>query len=223
MATYDSTKICYKYNKETYIYEGVDEAQLDLHSLRTSKTPKYILPINCTFVEPPVVDDSGIPLLEEGETLVFNSILESWSPLPKYEAERPKLVKASNVVYSDMNTRFMDYEQDRFLTSDAKAVFQSIYRLITTDSGEIPYYRAYGCNLKRFIQSPLTERTANAIYEYLKEKVEEYEPRGRIVSSEVGADLNNNILRMKLYVQCVATGENGVLPDLYVKVNRNRR
>ena len=296
MATYNSTKICYKYNKETHIYEGVEEAQLDLHSLRVSKTPKYVFPectsgssgsvipnilsinigdtiqdnqllLKCvdynsdylerkslkdydigdffnisnntlvksfkvietssehgyTFVEPPVLDDNGAPLIEEGETLVFNSLLEYWSPLPKYEAERPKLVKASNVCYSDMNTRFMDYEEDKFLTSDAKAVFQSIYRLITTDAGEIPYYRSYGCNLKRFVQKPLTEQTANLIYNYLKDKVEEFEPRGRIISSEVGADLNNNILRMKLYVQCVATGETGVVPDLYVKVNRNRR
>lgn len=226
MATYDSTKICYKYNKETYIYEGTAEATLDRNALVKFKKIKYIFPDNTsygyTLIEPNVVDENGIPVIEENESLVFNPVLEWWSTQKKYVAERPLLVKPSQIVYSDMNTRILDYNKDSFLTDDARAVFQSIYRLITTDEGEIPYYRTYGCNLKRFLQAPLTEDTANVIYEYLVEKVETFETRGELISTEAGADLNNNMLIMKLYVQCKATGETAILPDLYVKVNRNR-
>ena len=225
MITYDSTKICYRYNSETYRYEGVAEATLDKDYLIKFKKVRYVFPDDggCyTLTEPPVVNELGIPVFLEGESAVYNPILDWWSVERKYVPERPLLVKASQVVYSDMNVRILDYERDSFLTDDAKAVFQSIYRLITTDEGEIPYYRTYGCNLKRFLQAPLTEDTATAIYEYLVDRVEKFETRGEITSTEAGADMNNNLIVMKLFVKCKITDETGVLPDLYVKVNRNR-
>lgn len=122
-------------------------------------------------------------------------------------------------VYSDVNTRATENLGTAFLTSDAKAVFQSIWRLITTIEGEIPYYRAYGCNLKRFLQFPLTQRTADTIFEYVQNKVNEFEPRGKIISATADADISRNTLKMKFYVQVQATGETGVLPDLDVIVN----
>lgn len=125
-----------------------------------------------------------------------------------------------SVVYSDINTRIIKTFNEDFLSNDAKAVFQSIWRLITTQEGEIPYYRAYGCNLKRFLQFPLTQTTADTIFEYVQNKVAEYEPRGKIVSASAEADLSRNTLRMQFYVQVQATGETGVLPDLDVIVNR---
>ena len=125
------------------------------------------------------------------------------------------------VVYSDINTRAINKQNTEFLTSDAKAVFQSIWRLLTTIEGEIPYYRGYGCNFKRFLQFHQTSRTADLIFEYAQAKVNEFEPRGRIVSASAEADISKNTLSMKFYVQVEATGETGVLPDLNVIVNGN--
>lgn len=122
----------------------------------------------------------------------------------------------SQVVFSDINTRIIRPKEDKFLTTDAEAVFQSIWRLVTTHEGEIPYFRAYGCNLKRFEQLPLTESTADRIVDYLISKVERWETRGKIISADAKADYNNNSLYLQLYVQCNATGETGVLPDLKV-------
>ena len=122
----------------------------------------------------------------------------------------------SQVVFSDINTRIIRPKEDKFLTTDAEAVFQSIWRLVTTHEGEIPYFRAYGCNLKRFEQLPLTESTADRIVDYFISKVERWETRGKIISADAKADYNNNSLYLQLYVQCNATGETGVLPDLKV-------
>lgn len=121
------------------------------------------------------------------------------------------------VVFSDINVRLFD-NTDKLLSTDAQAVFQSIYRLLTTMEGEIPYHRAYGCNLKRFLQYPLTENTANSIFEYCKTKVKEFEERGTLISANAIADYPNNTLKMQLVVQVTATGETGVLPDLNVRV-----
>nr|DAT66067.1 MAG TPA: baseplate wedge subunit [Caudoviricetes sp.] len=124
----------------------------------------------------------------------------------------------AQVVFSDINTRIINPNVDKFLTTDAETVFQSIWRLITTHEGEIPYFRAYGCNLKRFEQLPLTETTADRIFEYLTKKVETWETRGELVSANAKADYNNNTLYLQLVVRCKATNETGVLPDLKVEL-----
>ena len=122
----------------------------------------------------------------------------------------------AQVVFSDRNARIVRPTEDKFLTTDAEAVFQSLWRLFTTHEGEIPYFRAYGCNLKRFEQLPLTESTADMIFEYLTNKVETWETRGTLESANAKADYNNNALYMQLTVKCNATNETGVLPDLKV-------
>lgn len=122
----------------------------------------------------------------------------------------------TQVVFSDINTRVIKPDKDVFLTTDAEAVFQSLWRLFTTLEGEIPYFRAYGCDLKRFEQLPLTESTAEQIFDYLVNKVTTWETRGKLVSANARADYNNNTLYMQLVVQCKATNETGVLPDLKV-------
>lgn len=122
----------------------------------------------------------------------------------------------SQVVFSDINTRVIRPSVDKFLTTDAEAIFQSLWRLFTTMEGEIPYFRAYGCNLKKFEQLPLTEATADRIFDYLVEKVEKWETRGKLISANAKADYNNNTLYLQIVVQCKATGETGVLPDLKV-------
>ena len=124
----------------------------------------------------------------------------------------------AQVVFSDINTRIINPNVDKFLTTDAEAIFQSIWRLITTHEGEIPYFRAYGCNLKRFEQLPLTETTADRIVEYVTKKVETWETRGELVSANAKADYNNNTLYLQLVVRCKATNETGVLPDLKVEL-----
>ena len=121
----------------------------------------------------------------------------------------------ATVVFSDINTRGI-VENEKFLTTDALAVFQSFWSLITTTEGEIPFFRAYGCNLKRFEQLPLNQLTADMIFDYCQQKVQKWEQRGKLVSANAKADYNNNTLYMQLYVQCTATGETGVLPDLKV-------
>ena len=124
----------------------------------------------------------------------------------------------AQVVFSDINTRIINPNVDKFLTTDAEAIFQSIWRLITTHEGEIPYLRDYGCNLKRFEQLPLTETTADRIFEYVTKKVETWETRGELVSANAKADYNNNTLYLQLVVRCKATNETGVLPDLKVEL-----
>lgn len=207
-------KTCYRYNSETYKYEGEEEAILDVEATLAKGFPVYTVPEYCTMVELPPFDGSQ-------EMAVWNTMMGDWVIQTCTHRQRTILKPTTNdVVFSDINVRVIDYELDKFLSTDAKAVFQSMWRLFTTEEGEIPYFRAYGCRLKKFLHYPLTQNTADAILEYLENKVESFESRGRIVSADAQADISNNVLKMKCYVQVKASGETGVLPDLLVDVNR---
>ena len=71
-------------------------------------------------------------------------------------------------ILQDLNVRdpFVSDSTD-FLLYDTKVVVQSIWRLITTEEGEIPNYRVYGLSIKKFCQYPLTQETIQLIYNYL--------------------------------------------------------
>ena len=72
-------------------------------------------------------------------------------------------------VLQDLNVRdeFVSTSTD-FLLYDEKVIVQSVWRLITTEEGEIPNFRVYGLSIKKYSQYPMTPETINGIYDYVK-------------------------------------------------------
>jgi hypothetical protein len=68
----------YHYSKENGEYMGSTNARLDPLELELGRK-KYLMPINSTVVEPPVVS--------EKEVAIFNSGNDSWSILPDYRGD----------------------------------------------------------------------------------------------------------------------------------------
>ena len=122
-------------------------------------------------------------------------------------------------IFADLNVRetFVSPSTE-ILLYDTKVVVQSVWRLITTEEGEIPNFRSYGLNVKQFLQYPLTEGTIDTIYNYVKGKVEAFEGRADIISAEVGVDLNNGIIKMTFILRVKSTGETVKLPTWRVQV-----
>ena len=122
-------------------------------------------------------------------------------------------------IFADLNVRekFVSDSNDTLLY-DTKVIVQSIWRLITTEEGEIPNFRDYGLDIKQFVQYPLTEQTIDRIYGYVKGKVEAYEGRADIISAEVGVDLINGIIRMAFILRVKSTGETVKLPTWTIQV-----
>ena len=59
-------------------------------------------------------------------------------------------------INSDLNVRLSQVnDKDVAIIVDKEAILQSIYRLLNTEEGEIPFYRSYGINLRQFLQKPL--------------------------------------------------------------------
>lgn len=115
--------------------------------------------------------------------------------------------------------------QDKFVTTstdfmiyDTKVVVQSIWRLLTTEEGEIPNFRAYGLSIKRFSQYPYTRETIDTIYNYVKDRVTAFEERGEIIRADVDSDIENGLLFYTFYVQIRTTGDVVKLPTWTVTI-----
>ena len=111
-------------------------------------------------------------------------------------------------VYSDLNVRLNTVDSnDIMIIHDAKAIKQSLYRLLYTEVGEIPFYRNYGLDLKQFVQKPLTPETAQAIFNYVEDRIVAFEPRAEIVEAVTDVDWMNSSVIMEYTFRVKTTGE----------------
>ena len=122
-------------------------------------------------------------------------------------------------VYQDLNVRdeFVTNSTD-LLIYDEKVIVQSIWRLLTTQEGEIPNFRIYGLNVKRFSQYPLTKETINTIYNYVKNRIAAFEERATVVRADVDASFERQVISMSFYIQMNTTGSIVKLPVWNIKV-----
>lgn len=108
---------------------------------------------------------------------------------------------------------------EAMMLEDTKVVVQSVWRLMTTEEGEIPNFREYGLNVKQFSQAPLTRETANNIYLYIKGKITKFEQRATIVHVDLGASFAEGTISITLYIQVNSTGEVVQIPTWTIKLN----
>lgn len=122
-------------------------------------------------------------------------------------------------IFKDLNVRdpFVSSSNETLLY-DTKVVVQSIWRLITTQEGEIPNFRGYGLDVKQFVQYPLTEDTVDMIYNYVKGKVSAYEGRANIISADVNVNIREGIISMVFILQVMSTNEQVKLPVWHIQV-----
>ena len=95
---------------------------------------------------------------------------------------------------------------------------QSIYRLFKTEEGEIPFYRAYGLDLKQFLQKPLGESLAREINEYVSGKLEAFEQRAEVYKVNAVSNYTDNSVVLQYYVKIKSTGDIIGLEPLVVPI-----
>lgn len=126
---------------------------------------------------------------------------------------------STTYIFTDLNVRdpFVTTSTDVMLY-DTKVVVQGVWRMLTTEEGEIPNYRNYGLSIKRFCQYPLTQSTIDTIYNYVKNRVEGFETRVEIVRADVDADFNTGQLFYTFYLRMKSSNEFIKLPTWVVQV-----
>lgn len=128
--------------------------------------------------------------------------------------------KRVTYVFSDLNVRdpFVTNSKDVMLY-DTRTVVQDLWRLLTTEEGEIPNFRQYGLSVKKFCQYPLSPETISAIYDYVKERIEFFETRVEVIRADVDIDVENGLIYFTFYVMMRASGEVITLPTWSVQVS----
>jgi phage baseplate assembly protein W len=122
-------------------------------------------------------------------------------------------------VYTDLNVRLDEVDPNDHMTiTDSLAIKQSLIRLLNTREGEIPNYRAYGLNVRKFQQYPLNVNTGNEIFEHIKDKIDAFEKRVVVLDDESILNINydEGNIGMQIYVQYNNTGEVIVLPNITI-------
>ena len=122
-------------------------------------------------------------------------------------------------ILQDLNVRdeFVTDSTD-FLIYDEKVIVQSVWRLLTTQEGEIPNFRVYGLDVKKFMHFPLTKDTVETIYNYVKNRVTAFEDRATIVKADVNVNFEQGIISMSFYLQINVTGNVIKLPVWNISV-----
>ena len=122
-------------------------------------------------------------------------------------------------ILQDLNVRdsFVSDSTD-VLLYDEKVVVQSVWRLLTTEEGEIPNFRIYGLNVKRFVQYPMTKETIDTIYNYVKNRLKAFEERAEIVRADVNASIETGVIGMSFYLRINTTGSVVKLPVWNIKI-----
>ena len=123
-------------------------------------------------------------------------------------------------IFSDLNVRdpFVSDSTD-ILLYDTKVIVQGIWRLLTTEEGEIPNFRQYGLSIKRFCQYPLNSQTVNGIYDYVKSRLENFETRAEIIRADVDVNFEQGKIYYAFYLRMRASGEVIKLPVWEVQVS----
>ena len=123
-------------------------------------------------------------------------------------------------VFSDLNVRdpFVSSSKEVMLY-DTKTIVQGVWRLLTTEEGEIPNFRQYGLSIKRFCQYPLNNDTVNGIYNYVKERVEVFETRAEIIRANVDVSIEQGVIYYTFFLKMKSSGEIVQLPQWSVQVS----
>ena len=129
---------------------------------------------------------------------------------------------SANLVYvfSDLNVQDPNVTNSTdVMIYDTKTVVQGVWRLLTTEEGEIPNFRQYGLYIKQFSQYPLTSQTVETIYNYVKGRVESFETRVEILKADVDVDFEQGTIFMNFYLRMRASNEIVKLPTFVVQVS----
>lgn len=118
-----------------------------------------------------------------------------------------KTDKASNQkpYYSDFFTNFNVHPQNKRLVkyTNEESVKRSIRNLINTEKYDRLFQPEVGCRIRSFLFENMSEIVSNEIKSSIKETIEIYEPRARIVDIIVQANEARHAYDVYIYFQVI--------------------
>lgn len=122
------------------------------------------------------------------------------------------IITTRNRLYKDIDLAFEARPSgDIYKKQDAAAVRQAVKNLILTNFGEKPFDPTYGGNIQGLLFELADDATAEDIDINIRQAIEKYEPRARVLQTAVTVYPDRNDVFVSIQFQIVNTDEIVVL------------
>lgn len=127
----------------------------------------------------------------------------------------------TNTFFSDFNMSFATHDttKDLSVLKNENSVKQAIKNLILTDVFERPFQPGIGCNIRNVLFELFSPQTSDRAKTYIRETIEQYEPRASIKDISVSPNVDQNSLAATIKFSIINTVE---IQNLTVLVDRIR-
>lgn len=118
------------------------------------------------------------------------------------------IIGARQLPYSDIDLTFTNKPAgDIFKKTSVAAVRQSVKNLLMTNRTEKPFNTDFGGNLSDFLFELYTEDDATLLADQIRDVVQLFEPRAKILDVEVNFNGDRNEIRVSVTFKVVSIGE----------------
>lgn len=96
--------------------------------------------------------------------------------------------------YRDLDLDFIAHPATKDVTKKTgpDAVIRSIRNLVLTNFWDRPFRSYIGSNAQKLLFENMTPITANLLEEFIKETIDNFEPRASLIGVKVNPDFDNN-------------------------------
>ena len=129
---------------------------------------------------------------------------------------------ATQLSYKDINITFKKHPvtDDLVVSKDASAIKQAIVNLLLTNKGERLMNPTYGSDIRSYLFEPMDFGTANQIKNNIRDTIETFEPRIRVLRISATPNFDDNGFDITMTYNVIGTDTPPVTVDFFLSRTR---
>ena len=129
---------------------------------------------------------------------------------------------ATQLSYRDINITFKKHPvtDDLVVSKDASAIKQAIVNLLLTNKGERLMNPTYGSDIRSYLFEPMDFGTANQIKNNIRDTIETFEPRIRVLQISATPNFDDNGFDITMTYSVIGTATQPVTVDFFLSRTR---
>ena len=129
---------------------------------------------------------------------------------------------ATQLSYRDINITFKKHPvtDDLVVSKDASAIKQAIVNLLLTNKGERLINPTYGSDIRSYLFEPMDFGTANQIKNNIRDTIETFEPRIRVLQISATPNFDDNGFDITMTYNVIGTDTPPVTVDFFLSRTR---
>lgn len=129
---------------------------------------------------------------------------------------------ATQLSFKDLNITFKKHPvtNDVVVSKDASAIKQAIVNLLLTNKGERLMNPTYGSDIRSYLFEPMDFGTANQIKNNIRDTIETFEPRIRVLQISATPNFDDNGFDITMTYNVIGTDTPPVTVDFFLSRTR---